>query len=547
MSSPYAVGLEKNAANYTQLTPLDFYERAAEVYPQRLAVVHGARRFTWKQLRDRGHRLASALAARGIGPGDTVSVLLLNTPELVEATFGVPLCGAVMNAMNVRLDERTITYILGHAEAKVLIVDRELAGVVAEALKTVEHKPLIIDVNDPEYTGPGEAIGEIEYEAFLASGDPDQAFTTPADEWDPITLNYTSGTTGRPKGVVYHHRGAFLNALSNALNWDMPLHPVYLWTLPMFHCNGWCFPWTIAARVGVNVCLRKVDPQRIFDLIRSEGVTHYCGAPIINNMLINAPAEMKQGIDHTVHNIVGGAPPTTAEIEGMEAMGFTVTHAYGLTETYGPSTICLKQAEWKKLPVAERARLNARQGVRNPTMMATTVVDPKTMQVVPADGKTMGEVMTRGNVTMKGYLKNPEATTKAFAGGWFHTGDLGVIDTDGYVKVKDRSKDIIITGGENVSSIELEDVLCHHPAVLAVAVAAKPDVKWGEVPAAFIELRPGVEPPSVESLTAYCRERLPHFAVPRAFAFGPLPRTSTGKVQKFVLRERLGSAQAINT
>ncbi|MGH8154663.1 MAG: acyl-CoA synthetase [Rhodanobacteraceae bacterium] len=547
MASPYASGLGKNAANFAALTPLDFYERAAEVYPEHLAVVHGPRRFTWKQLRDRGHRLASALVARGIGHGDTVAALLLNTPEMAEAFFGVPLCGAVLNTLNTRLDSRTVAYILEHGEAKALLVDRELSTLAAEALALTTSRPLVIDVDDPEYNGPGDRIGAIEYEAFLAGGDPQQAFPGPEDEWDAIALNYTSGTTGKPKGVVYHHRGACLNALSNALDWDMPRHPVYLWTLPMFHASGWCFPWTVAARAGVNVCLRRVDAEKIFDLIRSEKVTHYCGAPVVHSLLINAPAELKAGIDHTVHAEVAGAPPPMAVIEGMEAMGFTITHVYGLTETYGPAALCVKQDGWTALPPGERARLNARQGVRYLLQSALAVLDPETMKEVPADGETMGELMFRGNITMKGYLKDPGATATVFRGGWFHSGDLGVRNPDGYVKIKDRSKDIIISGGENVSSIEVEDVLFHHPAVLAAAVVAKPDERWGEVPAAFVELKAGAPVPTPEALTAYCRESLPRFAVPKHFEFGPLPRTSTGKIQKFVLRQRLGSATAINT
>jgi fatty-acyl-CoA synthase len=547
MTDAYAIGLDKNGANYAQLTPLDFYERAAEVYPERLAVVHGARRFTWKQLRDRGHRLASALAKRGIGRDDTVAALLLNTPEMVECFFGVPLAGAVLNTLNTRLDTDTIAYILEHGEARALLVDRELSGQAREAVTKLARKPLVIDVDDPEYDGPGERIGEMDYEAFLATGDPGQAFPGPRDEWDAIALNYTSGTTGRPKGVVYHHRGAYLNALSNALDWDMPRHPVYLWTLPMFHASGWCFPWTIAARVGVNVCLRKVDVKKIFELIKSEGVTHYCGAPVVQSMIINAPAELKAGIDHTVNGSVAGAPPPMAVIEGLEAMGFTITHVYGLTETYGPAGLCVKHDDWAGKSAGERGRLNARQGVRYLAQAAMTVLDPETMQPVPADGETMGEVMFRGNITMKGYLKNEKATKEAFAGGWFHSGDLGVLESDGYVKIKDRSKDIIISGGENVSSVEVEDVLYRHPAVLAAAVVAKPDDKWGEVPAAFIELREGATQPSVDELKAHCRKQLPGFAVPKVFSFGPLPRTSTGKIQKFVLRKQLDSASAINT
>ncbi|OWT56249.1 acyl-CoA synthetase [Candidimonas nitroreducens] len=545
MGNIYEQDLDKTAANYAVLTPLSFIERAAAVYPERSAVVHGKLRRNWGQTYERSRRLASALAARGIGIGDTVAAMLPNIPEMVEAHFGVPMSGAVLNTLNTRLDPDTIAFMLNHGEAKVLLVDREFSALVAAALGKVDHPVLVIDIDDPEYTGPGERIGELDYEALLAGGDPQYAWQPPADEWNAICLNYTSGTTGNPKGVVYHHRGAYTNAISNILEWDMPKHAVYLWTLPMFHCNGWCFPWTVAARAGVNVCLRKVDPQAIFDLIRSAGVTHYCGAPIVHNLLINAPEAMKAGITHKVHAMVAGAAPPAAMIEGMEQLGFELTHVYGLTEVYGPASVCAQHEDWAALDVGERARLNARQGVRYHLQDAISVLDPETMQPVPADGETMGEIMFRGNITMKGYLKNPDATREAFRGGWFHTGDLAVMYPDGYVKIKDRSKDIIISGGENISSIELEDVLYRHPAVLAAAVVARPDPKWGETPCAFVELKAGASA-TAQELEAHCRQHLSGFKVPRQFIFGELPKTSTGKIQKFELRKRAASTAAID-
>jgi fatty-acyl-CoA synthase len=453
--------------------------------------------------------------------------------------------GAVLNTLNTRLDPDTIAFMLNHGQAKVLLVDREFSALVAAALGKVDHPVLVIDIDDPEYAGQGERIGELDYEALLAGGDPQYAWQPPDDEWNAICLNYTSGTTGNPKGVVYHHRGAYTNAISNILEWDMPKHAVYLWTLPMFHCNGWCFPWTVAARAGVNVCLRKVDAQAIFDLIRSVGVTHYCGAPIVHNLLINAPEAMKAGIAHKVHAMVAGAAPPAAMIEGMEQLGFELTHVYGLTEVYGPASVCAQHEDWAALDVGERARLNARQGVRYHLQDAISVLDPETMQPVPADGQTMGEIMFRGNITMKGYLKNPQATREAFRGGWFHTGDLAVMYPDGYVKIKDRSKDIIISGGENISSIELEDVLYRHPAVLAAAVVARPDPKWGETPCAFIELKAGASA-TAQEMETHCRRHLSGFKVPRQFVFGELPKTSTGKIQKFELRKRAASTAAID-
>jgi fatty-acyl-CoA synthase len=543
-SNIYDRDLDKNAANYGALTPLTFLAWTAEVYPERLAVVHGSRRFNWREVYARARRLASALARRGIGAGNTVSAMLSNTPEMYEAHFGVPMCGATLHALNTRLDADAIAFMLRHAETKVLLTDREFAPTIAAALAQLEHKPLVIDVLDPEYGGPGEPLGSLEYEALLAAGDAGYAWQPPGDEWDAIALNYTSGTTGNPKGVVYHHRGAYLNALNNVVHAAVPRHGVYLWTLPMFHCNGWCFPWTMAAVAGVNVCLRKVDPKAVFDLIREHRVTHYCGAPIVHSTLINAPDAMRAGIAHKVSGIVGGAAPPAAMIEGMDKMGFELMHIYGLTEVYGPATICAKHDEWDALDVPARAERNGRQGVRFLLQEGMTVMDPETMQQVPADGVTMGEVMFRGNVTMKGYLKNPAATQAAFKGGWFHSGDLAVLQPDGYVKIKDRSKDIIISGGENISSLEVEDAIYRHPAVLAAAVVAQPDAKWGESPCAFVELKPEASA-SEEEIIAHCRDHLAHFKAPRRVVFGVVPKTSTGKIQKFLLRERVKSASAI--
>jgi fatty-acyl-CoA synthase len=543
-SSIFDAGLERNPANYAALTPLGFLERAGNVFPDRLAIVHGAVRRTWGQTYRRCRQFAHALQRRGLGRGDTVAALLGNTPHMVEAHFGVPMAGCVLEAINTRMDPATVAFMLEHGEAKVLLVDREFAAVARQALggrRTID----VIDVDDPVYEGGGERIGGLEYEDLLAQGEPDFAWTGPADEWDAIALNYTSGTTGNPKGVVYHHRGAYLNAVSNILVWAMPHHPVYLWTLPMFHCNGWCFPWTIAATAGVNVCLRKVEPRAILDAIRTYGVTHYCAAPIVHAGLINAPAELKAGIGHRVAAMVAGAAPPAAMIEGMVELGFELTHVYGLTEVYGPAAVCPPQADWKDKPIAEVATLTSRQGVRYPLAEAVSVMDPATMRPVPADGETIGEVMFRGNITMKGYLKNESATGEAFAGGWFHTGDLAVLYPDGYLKIKDRSKDIIISGGENISSIELEDVLYRHPAVMAVAVVAQPDEKWGEVPCAFVELKEG-RTATAEELIEHCREHLARFKVPRNVIFGTLPKTSTGKIQKFELRQRVRSTRAID-
>jgi fatty-acyl-CoA synthase len=545
-SSPYEKDLDRNPANYAPLTPLSFLERSAYTYPDRVSVVHGARRFTWKETYARSRRLASALAARGIGLGDTVAAMLANTPEMVECHFGVPMCGAVLNTLNTRLDADAIGFMLAHGEAKVLISDREFSATVEAASKKAGRRITVIDVDDPEYQGPGKRLGGKTYEELLAEGDPDWAWPWPADEWQAITLNYTSGTTGNPKGVVYHHRGAYLNGVGNILVWGMPHHAVYLWTLPMFHCNGWCFPWTMAANAGTNVCLRKVDPALIFELIKQHRVTHYCGAPIVHQALINAPAGLRDGITWTVNCLVAGAAPPAPIIEGMEKMGFSLTHVYGLTETYGPATVCAKQPEWQRLPLAEQVQMNGRQGVRYIVQEGLAVMHADTMQPVPADGETMGEIMFRGNITMKGYLKNPNATQEAFAGGWFHSGDLAVMQQDGYVKIKDRSKDIIISGGENISSIDVEDALYRHPAVMAAAVVAMPDAKWGETPCAFVELKAGAQATEAE-IIEHCRSHMAKFKAPRAVVFGELPKTSTGKIQKFVLREKAKSACAIDT
>jgi fatty-acyl-CoA synthase len=544
MASPYDHGLDKCKANYTPLSPLSFLERTAQVYPNRTSVIHGSRQFTWSQTYERCRRLASALKQRGIGRGDTVAVMLPNVPAMVDVHFGVPMVGAVLNTLNTRLDAEAIAFMLNHGEAKVLITDPEFAPIVSAALELLEGpKPLVIDALDPEYPNT-TCLGEIEYEAFIANADPAFAWELPADEWDAIALNYTSGTTGNPKGVVYHHRGAYLNAASNIISWGMPQHAVYLWTLPMFHCNGWCFPWTMAANAGVNICLRKVDVALIYELIRTHKVTHFCGAPIVHGMLINAPEGLRAGIDHKVSALIAGAAPPAAIIEGMERIGFDITHVYGLTETYGPASVCAKHPEWDALPIANRAERNGRQGVRYHMQEAITVLDPNTLEQVPADGETMGEIMFRGNLVMKGYLKNEKATDEAFGGGWFHTGDLAVLHPDGYVKIKDRSKDVIISGGENISSLEVEEVLYRHPAVLTAAVVAKPDEKWGEVPAAYIEVKEEAKV-TVEDIITHCREHLARFKVPKHVEFCVLPKTSTGKIQKFVLRQQAKSSAAI--
>jgi fatty-acyl-CoA synthase len=535
-SNPYTVGLEKNAANYTPLSPLTFLERAAAVHPQRTSIVHGTARYTWAETYVRCRRLASALQTRGIGAGDTVAIMGYNTPATFEAHFGIPMAGAVLNTINTRLDAATIAFILEHGEAKVLITDREASPVIKEALRRVDQPILVIDIDDPLGQG-GELLGETTYEDFLAEGDPAFAWQMPADEWSAISLNYTSGTTGNPKGVVYHHRGAYLNAVNNALAWQLGKDTVYLWTLPMFHCNGWCFPWTLAAIAGTNVCLRRVDVNAIYDLFEREGVTHYCGAPTVHYMLINAPAEVRAKKRQLVKGMIAAAPPPAAILAAMEQNGFEITHVYGLTETYGPAVMCDWHDEWDELSLDERARLKARQGVRYHMLEALTVVDPITLEPTPADGETLGEVLFRGNIVMMGYLKNEKATDEAFRGGWFHSGDLGVMHPDGYIELKDRAKDIIISGGENISTIEVENVLYRHPAVLEAAVVARPDEKWGETPCAFVTLREGMAASEAEIID-FCRQHLAHFKAPKTVVFAPLPKTSTGKVQKFILRER---------
>jgi fatty-acyl-CoA synthase len=542
-TNPYETDLDRNPANFAALTPLSFLERAASVYPDRVAIVHGPQRQTWAATYARCRRLASALAARGLGVGDTVAVMLPNIPAMYEVHFGVPMCGAVLNTLNTRLDADTIAFMLKHGGAKVLITDREYSSTMHKALVQMDSPPLVIDVDDSLYEG-GIPLGKLSYEDLLTEGDPDWAWPWPADEWQAIALNYTSGTTGDPKGVVYHHRGAYLNAIGNILVWSMPQHSVYLWTLPMFHGNGWCFVWSMAMNAGTSVCLRRVEAAQIFEAIRTHKVTHYCGAPVVHQMLINAPAELRRGISHKVQGMVAGAAPPAAILEGMAQMGFEITHVYGLTETYGPATVCAKQTDWSDRSLSNQAILNARQGVRYPVQEGVEVMNPETMESVPRDGKTMGEIMFRGNITMKGYLKNPKASADAFAGGWFHTGDLAVIYPDGYIKIRDRSKDIIISGGENISSIEVEDALYRHPAVMACGVVAAPDPKWGETPCAFVELRTG-ESTTEADIIAHCRAHLAPFKIPRKVVFGEVPKTSTGKIQKFALRERAKSASAI--
>ena len=541
----YDIGLDKNAANYVPLTPLSFLARSAAVYPNHLSAVYEGRRFTWAETYARCRRFASYLAGRGIGVGDTVAGMLPNVPAMNELHFAVPMTGAVLNTLNIRLDAPSIAFQLEHGAAKIILVDPEFADVIADALRLMSGpKPFVIDVDDASFSD-GRRIGAIEYEAALSQGDANFVPRYPDDEWNAIALSYTSGTTGNPKGVVTHHRGAYLNAVSNILAGSLGQHPVYLWTLPMFHCNGWCFPWTVAAAAGVNVCLRKVEPARIFALIKEHGVTHMCGAPIVYNTLINAPDAPKGTAARRVTGLIAGAAPPVAVLEGAESIGIKLTHVYGLTEVYGPASVCAEQPGWDELPAAERAQMKRRQGVSYPLEEAVTVLDPETMREVPRDGETIGEVMFRGNIVMKGYLKNEKATGEAFAGGWFHTGDLGVLDEHGYVIIKDRSKDIIISGGENISSVEVEDVLYKHPAVLFAAVVAKPDAKWGEVPCAFIELKDGAKATEAE-IIAYCRTHMSGFKTPKAVVFGTIPKTSTGKIQKFLLRNQVESAKAIS-
>jgi fatty-acyl-CoA synthase len=534
--TPYDTDLDRNPANYQPLTPLGFLERAASVFPQHTAIIHGPLRRTYAEFYARARRLGSALAKHGIKRGDTVSVLLANTPAMLECHYGVPMTQGVLNTLNTRLDAAIIAFSLDHAEAKVVITDREYSKTMKEALSLCKAKPLVIDYDDPEYAGAGERLGSIEYEEFIAQGDPDYAWLMPDDEWDAISLNYTSGTTGDPKGVVYHHRGASLLAVGNVVTCSMAKHPVYLWTLPMFHCNGWCFPWSISVVAGTHVCLRAVRAPAMYEAIAAHKVTHLCGAPIVMATLLNAPAAEKKPLPHVVEFFTAAAPPPEAVLAAMKEAGFNVTHLYGLTESYGPAVVNDWHAEWDALPGPEQAAKKARQGVRYGALEGLDVIDPETMTPVPRDGETLGEVMMRGNVVMKGYLKNKASTDKAFEGGWFHTGDLGVMHPDGYIQLKDRSKDIIISGGENISSIEVEDALYKHPAVAAAAVVAKADEKWGETPCAFIELKPGTKATSDE-LMQWCREHLAGYKCPRIVVFADIPKTSTGKIQKFKLRE----------
>jgi fatty-acyl-CoA synthase len=544
----YEQQLDKTGANFVALSPVSFVERSAEVFGDLPAVVHGARRYTWAQTRERSARLAAALQAQGVARGSTVSVMLPNTPEMVEAHYAVPALNAVLNTLNTRLDAPLLAWQMNHCEAQVLITDVEFAATMAQALRILRdefgRQPLVIDVADSEFAGAGERLGRFEYEAWLAAHAPLPVLPGPVDEWDAIAVSYTSGTTGDPKGVVTHHRGAYLNAVCNAATWTMPHFPKYLWTLPMFHCNGWCFPWTVAMLGGTHVCLRKVEAQAILDAMRVHGADHYCAAPIVHSLLINAPPAMREGITHPVRGMVAGAAPPAAMIEGMARMGFDITHVYGLTEVYGPASVAVKREAWAAQDLSEQTRLNGRQGVRYLLQEGMTVMDPVSLVLTPRDGQTMGEIMFRGNIVMKGYLKNPVATAKAFEGGWFHTGDLAVMEPDGYVKIKDRSKDIIISGGENISSLEVEDALYRHPAVLACAVVAQPDAKWGETPLAFVELKADATVTAAE-LVAHCKTLLAGYKVPRQIRFEVIPKTSTGKIQKFQLRERARSSQAI--
>jgi len=536
----YDLHLGQNSANYVQLSPLSFIRRTAEVFPDRIGVIHGELRYTWDESYRRCRLLASALAARGVQPGDTVAVMAPNIPALFEAHFGVPLCGAVLNPLNVRLDAETIAFILTHGEARVLLTDREFSPVIRTALEKLDEKPLVVDIDDP-LAQSGELLGDLTYEQLLDEGDPEFPWALPDNEWNAISLNYTSGTTGNPKGVVYHHRGAYMNAIGNILAWGLPHRPIYLWTLPMFHCNGWCFPWSITAMGGTHVCLRGVEPKAVFDAIQRYGVTHLCGAPVVMNMLLNSTEAGLFDSSRRIQMMTAGAAPPAAVLEKMDKLGFDVTHTYGLTEVYGPVTACDWHPEWNSRPVEAQSALKARQGVKYQVQEDFFVADPQTLEPIPADGKTMGELMFRGNVVMKGYLKNPDATEQAFAGGLFRTGDLGVTHPDGYVEIRDRSKDVIISGGENISSIEVEGVLYRHPAVMEAAVVARPDEYWGETPCAFVTLKGGASA-SEDDIIAFCRDNMAHFKCPKTIVFTDLPKTSTGKIQKYVLRDR---AQAL--
>ena len=546
MTSIYEQHLDRNAANHVALSPVSFVERSAAVFGDLDAVIHGQRRYSWQQLRDRSARLACALRAAGVQRGSTVSVMLSNTPEMIEAHYAVPALNAVLNTLNTRLDAALLAWQMNHCEASVLITDREFSNTMSQAVQLLksqyQREVCVIDVCDAEFVGPGERIGHHEYEHWISQHDPLQTLDGPADEWDAIAVSYTSGTTGDPKGVVTHHRGAYLNAVSNAVTWQMAAFPTYLWTLPMFHCNGWCFPWTIAMLGGVHVCLRKVEAESILRHMAEHQVGYYCAAPIVHNLLIAAPKAWRDQVTHPIKGMVAGAAPPAAMIEGMAHMGFDITHVYGLTEVYGPASVAVKRPEWSNQPLSEQVRLNGRQGVRYPLQEGMCVKDPETMRDMPADGQSMGEIMFKGNLVMKGYLKNPQATDQAFAGGWFHTGDLAVMEADQYVKIKDRSKDIIISGGENISSIEVEDALYRHPAVLACAVVAKKDPQWGEVPVAFIEVKPG-STVSKEDLVVHCKSLLASYKAPKEIRFDVIPKTSTGKIQKFDLRTRVNAAQ----
>jgi len=539
MSDPsiYDIDLEQSPANHTPLSPLSFIRRTAAVFPDHLSVIHGARRFTWAETYERCKRLGSALQKHGVKKNDTVAVMASNTPEMYECAFGPAMIGAVVNTLNVRLDSEIIAFSLDHGETNVIITDKEFSDTVKGALEIIDREILVIDIDDPEYDGPGERIGSIDYEAFIAGGDPDLEWDLPGNEWDAISLNYTSGTTGDPKGVVYHHRGAYLNATSNVLGWNMTHHPVYLWTLPMFHCNGWCYPWTIAALAGTNVCLRRVNAANIYKHIAEDKVSHFCGAPIVLNFVVNATDEERRDFDHPVNIMTAAAPPPATTLARMQEQGFNVTHAYGLTETYGPAVMCAWKDEWNAEPIEKQAYLKARQGVKYHMLEDLCIMDPETMTPVPADGETMGEVMFKGNIVMKGYLKNPKTSSESLSGGWFHSGDLGVLHPDGYIQLKDRSKDIIISGGENISSIEVESTLYKHPGVMAAAVVARPDDKWGETPCAFLEMKDG-ETATEEEIIAFCKDNLASFKCPKTVIFQELPKTSTGKIQKFILRDQ---------